>query len=632
MTSVAGMRALAIIWPPDSRAAATNGMAQQVLVDDEHRQGAGPSPRPRRRGLVADQSERAPASVAERRRSAASAAATVARDLAAAGPCRRRTSCTATIPRSTSVERTCGLPRQTASWTPGARGRRPPHLCLGTSSRSVRHPASGRADARGCVAASARGMIGRRRSAPRRQAGLRRHQDQRAGHEGAAFGGPLAPVLRPARRPLRLDQVLEHQAGADDGPHPVADGAVVLDVDRASRRRRSRRRDGGRSRRRRPGGPRGRGSRGTASASGGSPTRRTARRAAAPGPPRRSAPSTSATNGSPPKAEHATSTAAVGQRQRAGVGLQQRDVDAGRAVQLGGAGQHPGREVQRDDVGTRLAAASARRAPSRSRSPAPAARRRPRAGARRPPAAPRGTRGSRRRRGRSRARRGRPARRRPTSGGWPGPTPRRRPDGGRRRRRPDSRRCPAAGPGDRAAAMAHDAPIVTRRERRSACAHPGGPGGLGVRTMGMRQRSVVLFPTRGTARAGSPRCSSPWSADRGSSCPYASTVRSYQPHDLHSGPSFQHPPGRDQRHRLRRGLPRGDRPDDQVLQRWRHRRGRHRQGRPGRGAAGHRLQDRGRHPLARTLHQARRRPATRSSRSATRWKPWSSRRRTRKGG
>ena len=36
--------------------------------------------------------------------------------------------------------------------------------------------------------------------------------------------------------------------------------------------------------------------------------------------------------------------------------------------------------------------------------------------------------------------------------------------------------------------------------------------------------------------------------------------------------------------------------------------GRHRQGRPGRGPARHRLQDRGCHPLARALHQARRRP------------------------
>src|SRR3954447_20756038 len=45
--------------------------------------------------------------------------------------------------------------------------------------------------------------------------------------------------------------------------------------------------------------------------------------------------------------------------------------------------------------------------------------------------------------------------------------------------------------------------------------HPGGPPGLGVRTMGMRQRSVVLFPTRGSARAGSPRCSIPAVDDRG---------------------------------------------------------------------------------------------------------------------
>ena len=70
--------------------------------------------------------------------------------------------------------------------------------------------------------------------------------------------------------------------------------------------------------------------------------------------------------------------------------------------------------------------------------------------------------------------------------------------------------------------------------------------------------------------------------------------------------------------------------DDQVLQRWRHRRGHHRQGRPRRGPARHRLQDRGRHPLARAVHQARCRPQRGRRRSATTSRPSSSRRRTRK--
>ena len=59
------------------------------------------------------------------------------------------------------------------------------------------------------------------------------------------------------------------------------------------------------------------------------------------------------------------------------------------------------------------------------------------------------------------------------------------------------------------------------------------------------------------------------------------------PHDHHhrrttrdGGDRLHHPGGRDQRHRLGRGLPRSRRPHDQVLQRWRHRRGHHRQGRP----------------------------------------------------
>ena len=49
--------------------------------------------------------------------------------------------------------------------------------------------------------------------------------------------------------------------------------------------------------------------------------------------------------------------------------------------------------------------------------------------------------------------------------------------------------------------------------------------------------------------------------------------------------------------------------DHQVLQRRRHRRGHRRQGRPRRGLARYRLQDRGRHPVPRTVDQARRRPA-----------------------
>ena len=73
-------------------------------------------------------------------------------------------------------------------------------------------------------------------------------------------------------------------------------------------------------------------------------------------------------------------------------------------------------------------------------------------------------------------------------------------------------------------------------------------------------------------------------------------------------PPRPRPAGRRQRHRVGGGFPRRHRPDDQVLQRWRHRRRHHRQGRPGRGPARHRLQDRGRHPLARAVDQARRRP------------------------
>ncbi len=62
------------------------------------------------------------------------------------------------------------------------------------------------------------------------------------------------------------------------------------------------------------------------------------------------------------------------------------------------------------------------------------------------------------------------------------------------------------------------------------------------------------------------------------------------------------------RSRFRGSLPRRDRRDHQVLQRRRHCRRHRRQGRSGRGPARHRLQDRGCHPLARVVDQARRRP------------------------
>ena len=67
-----------------------------------------------------------------------------------------------------------------------------------------------------------------------RPGGSRCAQDESAGDECAACGGPLAPLLGAAQCPLRLDEVLEHEAGPHDGPHPVADGAVVLDVDGAA--------------------------------------------------------------------------------------------------------------------------------------------------------------------------------------------------------------------------------------------------------------------------------------------------------------------------------------------------------------------------------------------------------------
>ena len=60
-------------------------------------------------------------------------------------------------------------------------------------------------------------------------------QDQRAGDQGTPGGGPLAPVLRPARRPFRLDEVRAAErvaarlsaAGLPE-PRSSADGAPTL--------------------------------------------------------------------------------------------------------------------------------------------------------------------------------------------------------------------------------------------------------------------------------------------------------------------------------------------------------------------------------------------------------------------
>ena len=100
-------------------------------------------------------------------------------------------------------------------------------------------------------------------------------------------------------------------------------------------------------------------------------------------------------------------------------------------------------------------------------------------------------------------------------------------------------------------------------------------------------------------------------------------ARSTRTGDVHPPPGRRRRPrrhvvrGRHRRHH-RRGRGRPDR------------RGHGRQGRQGRGPARHRLQVRGRHPGPRAVDPQRRRPAARSCRWATRSRPSSSRRRTRK--
>ena len=147
-------------------------------------------------------------------------------------------------------------------------GRRRPHLARGR-------------------ALSRRGSRGCRRDAPRGQR-LAQHVDRGAGQDRAAQRRPLAPLLRVAGRPLRLDEVDQREARPrrSRGPgRPACGGARRRS---ACRRRRTRRRACGRStawsRSARPG-P---GRPGRPSASGAWSRTPSARPGAAPGRPRAS--------------------------------------------------------------------------------------------------------------------------------------------------------------------------------------------------------------------------------------------------------------------------------------------------------------------------------------------------------
>ena len=163
------------------------------------------------------------------------------------------------------------------------------------------------------------------------------------GNSAPRSGRPLAPHGLAALRPLRLDHVLQHQAGGDDVAHPVAQRAVVLhvggraavvdlDVGRAVEVRLAAR----------PARP-GRGRRRTSSASGGSPRTPSARRAAAPGPPRASPAPARPRTAPPPNAEQARSNAAVGERQAARRRPARAEPRRPSPAERGGVAQHPAR-------------------------------------------------------------------------------------------------------------------------------------------------------------------------------------------------------------------------------------------------------------------------------------------------
>ena len=196
---------------------------------------------------------------------------------------------------------------------------------------------------------------------------------------------------------------------------------------------------------------------------------------------------------------------------------------------------------------------------------------------------------------RRRARPGSRPPRRPTTGGWPVRS-RRPPPAGARRRRPWRRR--GAGKSARVTGTSIPAPGGYRRRLRradvsicvvwtlrcgpalphqeQACAREGRHRLPAPSRAPTRRRSFPGSPSRlsETGPVGASCTTDP--------CPetptHMTTTTDARPetaeHRVH------HPRGRDQRHRLGRGLPRRRRPHDQVLQRWRHRRGHHRQGRP----------------------------------------------------
>src|SRR5678815_5023812 len=78
-------------------------------------------------------------------------------------------------------------------------------------------------------------MCSRSPGAPCRSARLHAAEDGRAGEDPAAQWTPLAPHLAVLLRPLRFDDVGEHESGRHEFPDTVADRTVMLDVRRRAR-------------------------------------------------------------------------------------------------------------------------------------------------------------------------------------------------------------------------------------------------------------------------------------------------------------------------------------------------------------------------------------------------------------
>src|SRR5947209_3856564 len=117
----------------------------------------------------------------------------------------------------------------------------PPHAESGASSAAVRAIERTRGRARntttfnsGSGRTTTAPRLGPRTLRRRSSFGSACHEDGRARHQPPAQRAPLRPRLLVTFGPNRFDYVFQHEAGSDDLPHAVTDGAVMFDVRRGT--------------------------------------------------------------------------------------------------------------------------------------------------------------------------------------------------------------------------------------------------------------------------------------------------------------------------------------------------------------------------------------------------------------